>query len=208
MDKKVQAGSGKTRWKRFGITLIPVAALTVGMFAGVASGAVPVNITVSGGSFKVSAAELDATQFSQYGGHYETKNGKIVPVATAAIGDAKITKLCQSVNAFGVVLRIEAGGGGQPATAKDMRLSMDGLDGDAEFTNIDIGVDASTMAQGSSDWAKGPKVGGNGAPTMFGQQADHAKFTNVKQTAWLVQAGQFYLKDLHLTVGGGSKECF
>jgi hypothetical protein len=210
MDKKVQAGSGKTRWKRFGITLVPVAAITVGMFAGVANGAIPVNITVSGGNFKVSAAEMDAKDFSQYGDSLSRKNGGNVAVATAAIGHADIKSLCQSVKvpALGVVLRIEAGNKGTPATADNMRLSMDGLDGDAEFTNMDIGVDASTMAKGSSDWAKGPTLGGNGHPTMFGQQAEHAKFTDVKQSAWLVQAGKFYLKDLHLEVGGSSKECF
>lgn len=211
MDKKVQAGSGKTRWKRFGIVLVPVAAMTVGMFAGVANGAIPVDIAVSGGSFKVSAAELQANEFSQYGNFVKSPGGQ-KPVAVAAIGDAKITKLCQSVEVpgIGVVLRIEAGGDGSPATAKNMTLAMDALDGDAEFENIDIGVDASRMAKGTpeSPWAKGPAAIGNGAPGMFGQQATKATFTNVKQSAWLVTATNFKLNGLHLKVGGKDKVCF
>ncbi|GCD95111.1 MULTISPECIES: DUF6230 family protein [Embleya] len=207
MDKKVQAGSGKTRWKRFGIVLLPVAAMTVGMFAGVANGVVPVNITVGGGNFKVRADKMEATDFSQFGDFLKRNKGADVPVATAAIGHADITNLCQSVKGpFGIVLRIEAGGKGTKAEADNMTLSMDGLDGDAVFENIDIGVDASTMAKGSG--GKGPATIGNGHPTMFGQQANKATFTDVKQSAWLVQAGRFYLKDLHLEVGGGSKECF
>ncbi|MFF7242403.1 MULTISPECIES: DUF6230 family protein [Embleya] len=211
MDKKVQAGSGKTRWKRFGITLIPVAAMTVGVFAGVANGVVPVNITVSGGNFKVHADEMDATDFSQYGEALKRKNGADVPVATAALGTAQITNMCQSVRVPGtpLVMQIKAGGNGRPAKAENMTLSMDSLDGDAYFENIDIGVDASTMGKDNGvPWAKGPKDIGNGAPNMFGQQATKAKFTNVNQSAWMVQAGKFWLNDLHLKVGGPSLECF
>ncbi|WP_406282582.1 DUF6230 family protein [Embleya sp. NBC_00896] len=210
MDKKVQAGSGKTRWKRFGIVLIPVAAATVGVFAGVANGVVPVDITVSGGNFKVHADRMEASQFSQYGETLKTKDGKVIPVATAALGSAQISGMCQSVRVPGtpLVLQIKAGGDGRPAKAEGMTLSMDSMDGDAYFENIDIGVDASTMAKGSSDWAKGPKDIGNGKPTMFGQQSDKATFTNVNQSAWMVQAGKFWLNDLHLRVGGPSLECF
>ncbi|MGC0421686.1 DUF6230 family protein [Embleya sp. AB8] len=210
MDKKVQAGSGKTRWKRFGIAAVPVAAMTVGMFAGVANGAIPIDIAVSGGGFKVSAQELDASDFSQYGNAVKSPNG-LKPVAVAAIGDARITKLCQSVEVplFGVVLRIDAGGDGAPATAKNMTLAMDALDGDAEFTNIDIGVDASTMGKDAKNpFAKGPADIGNGEKGGFGQQATHATFTNVKQSAQLVTASNFRLNGLHLKIAGKDKACF
>src|SRR5699024_9904490 len=77
-------------------------------------------------------------------------------VVTANIKDATLENLCQSavtetpVGKVGVL--IKAGGEGEPASAKDLKIGMTGLKGDAEFENIRIGVDASdvnTKSKGS-----------------------------------------------------------
>ena len=74
------------------------------------------------------------------------------------------------------MLKLTAGGGGTPAHADNLLIAMTQLSGDATFTNINIGQDASTLSTKA-------QVGG------FGQGADKVVIKNLSQTAWATTAG-------------------
>lgn len=188
---------GRTRWRRFAALLVPAAAVAGAIVFGMANGAIAASFSVSGQTFKVSASKLEGQGFRQYGGVAKEKDGTEHPVAISGIDSAKLYDLCQSVKVANlpVVLTINAGGGGNPATASDLLLDVTQLEGNATFTNIDIGVDASD-------------VGGQAG--AFGQRADSVVITDLKQVAWSTSAGTFTLNGLKLkvNVGADAKECF
>jgi hypothetical protein len=204
---------GRTRWRRFAAVVIPTAAAAGAIVFGMANGAIAAQFNVSGQTFKVSADRLEADGFVQYGGIASEKGAtanptdpKNHPVATAGMASATLTNLCQSVKVPGlpVSMVINAGGAGSaPVTATNLQIDMTDLTGDATFSNINIGQDASTLdAAGAT---------AHGATGAFGQQAKHVVITNVKQIAWSTSAGEFKLSGLHLFVDvnpKGPKECF
>lgn len=189
-----------TRGGRIVLTAVPVAVALTLMLGGVASGAVPVAFSVSGSQFKIGASELDGTGFSQYSGVAVDTKGAQHPAAIANIHSATLADLCQSIvteTPLGTVgMLIRAGGDGHPATASDLQIGMTDLKGDTTFTNVRIGVDASTV----STTAKG--TAGD-----FGQDADSVKITDLQQTAWSTQASVFTLTGMHLELTDGT-ECF
>jgi hypothetical protein len=208
---------GRTRWRRFAAVVVPAAALAGGIVFGMANGAIAAQFSVSGQSFKISAAKLEGTGFAQYGGVALEKGanpqdilGKSHPVATAAIADATLTKLCQSVKVPGapVSLVIRAGEApGAPAHATELLIDMTDLQGDATFTKINIGQDATTLT------AAGTGPGSHSeTPGSFGQQAQKVVITDLKQIAWSTSAGTFELKGLRMKVNvaanGKPEECF
>jgi hypothetical protein len=194
-DPKV-ATEGGTRWRRFAAAIVPTVVIVGALGAGIASGAVPVSFAVSGVQFKVTADQLTGTDFVQYGSIVQQKDGTPHAVAVSEIGSADLTNLCQSVaqpTPIGtVVLKLTAGGGATPAHADHLLIDMTQLSGDATFTNINIGQDASTLSR------KG-QAGG------FGQGADKVVIKNLSQTAWATTAGTFTLPGLNL--GLGSSGC-
>lgn len=195
---------GRTKWRRFAAVVVPATVVMSGLMAGVAAGAVPVSFAVSGQTAKISADKLHADGFAQYGGVLVEKNGKPHAVAMSAIEDATLTNLCQSVTTplpFGTfTLFIRAGReAGKPVKAHNLLIGMDKLGGDATFTNINIGADASNLTAG------GPNHGTAG---MFGQEADFADIDNVKQIARSTQAGTFALTGLSLSISADSQGCF
>jgi len=200
-DSPVQ---GRTRWRRFAALIVPTAAVAGAVVFGMANGAIAASFAVSGQTFKVSASKLEGEGFVQYGGIAAEKNGTAHPVAVSGITEAKLHDLCQSVKVPGmpVVLTINAGGGGTPATATNLLIDMDSLEGNATFTNIQIGRDASTLDAGPD--------GAVGAAGSFGQQADRVVILNVKQVARSTSAGTFTLNGLKLkvNVGADARECF
>ncbi|MER5637634.1 DUF6230 family protein [Kitasatospora sp. NPDC002227] len=198
---------GKTSWKRFALVMVPSIAATAAIGVGLASSALAASFSVSGQDFKVTVADLDGTNFAQYGG-VDNGLGAKHPIAVSAFDTATLTNLCQSVTTdlsalhLGTwTLKLKAGGDGTPATATNMLIGLENLSADATFDNpdaagkpqalggINIGQDASTVG----GFSKG-QVGG------FGQYAPHAHLTNVKQTAWSTSAGTFKLPGLHLSV--------
>jgi hypothetical protein len=194
---------GGTRWRRFAVLLVP-AAFVVGMIVvGLANGAIAASFVVSGEQFKVSADKLEGTGFRQFSSVDTTATGTNIPVAGSVIANATLTNLCQSVdvkNPFGVkiVLRIEAGGGGNPATAQGLVIGVSQLQGDATFGNIQIGRD-------------GGEVSGNPALRgTFAQSADTVTINNLRQVATSTSAGTFVLNGLNLRVltGANAQECF
>ncbi|MFG2055270.1 DUF6230 family protein [Micromonospora sp. NPDC048930] len=181
--------------------MVPATVVAGGIVLGMANGAIAASFAVSGQTFKVGASKLEGDGFKQYGGVAREKDGTLHPVAVSEIADADLYDLCQSVNAsipgVPIVLTINAGGGGNPAKASGLLIDMDSLEGNAEFTNIKIGRDATDLnpdAQAKS----------------FGQSADHVTITDLKQVARSTSAGTFTLNGLKLKVNVGptAKECF
>jgi hypothetical protein len=205
-DSQGDSTAGRTNWRRFAIAMgIPTVAAGV-LVAGVASGAVAANFSVSGTQFKLSADRLEGDGFTQYSGQLPTETvqkttgGKYIVAAKSGIKSADIYNLCQTVAVGPVVLRIEAGKN-SPVHADELLIGMSDLSGDATFTDINIGQDASTMNY--ADPVPRGDVGG------FGQQAKHVTITGLHQTAYSTSATTFKLTgmSLHLYVGDG-KECF
>ncbi len=195
---------GRTRWRRFAALMVPATAVAGAIVFGMSNGAIAASFAVSGQTFKVSASELRGDGFVQYGGTVAEKDGTKHPIAIAGIRDAKLYDLCQSVKVPGapVVLTINAGGGGKPAVASELLIEMDTLEGDAEFKNINIGQDASTLSGGPN--------GAKGDAKAFGQQSDTIIVKGLRQVARSTHAGTFNLTGLKLAVNVGedAKECF
>ena len=74
---------------------------------------------------------------------------------------------------------------------------MTDLKGDSKFSNIRIGVDASTV-----------NTTAKGAAGDFAQDADAVTITDLQQTAWSTQASVFTLTGMHVQLTDGSKGCF
>jgi hypothetical protein len=195
---------GRTRWRRFAAAMVPAAAIAGAIVFGMANGAIAASFAVSGQTFKVGASKLEGEGFAQYGGVAVEKNGTQHPVAVSAIRQAKLYDLCQSVKVpdrlapVPIVLTINAGGGGTPATARGLLIDMDSLGGNATFTNIDIGRDAADLG------APQPFHG------TFGQSAESVVINDLQQVARATSAGTFALTGLQLRikVGAEARECF
>ncbi|WNI22373.1 DUF6230 family protein [Streptomyces sp. ITFR-16] len=210
MSSQVRGG---TRWKRFAVVMVPSVIATAAVGVGLAQGALAASFSVSGQEFKVSADELVGQNFVQYGSVATGKDLKgkdqAAPVAVSGFSEATITNMCQSVVTpdlpFGlgsVTLQLTAGTGKDKVYAKDLYLDVSKLDGDAEFTNIDIGVAAGGLKN------PGIQPGTQANPYGFSQRAEVAKLTKVRQQAWATTAGTFKLPSLSLRLHKGVKECY
>ncbi len=220
-ERHTRPVQGRTRWRRFAVVTVPAVAATGAIMVAMANGAIAASFAVSGSTFKVSASDLSGTGFVQFGSTAAEKgatatNGKAHPVAVAGIGDATITKMCQSVMVPGlpIGIKLTAGDAGTGAHATALTFDMTDMTSDsATFQNLNIGQDATTLtkvkdAHGNPIAAPAPK---SGDPGPFGQQADTVHLVNVHQTAWAASAGTFTLPNLHLSVftgGGVPNECF
>lgn len=196
---------GRTSWRRFALALGLPAVVAGGVLTMMSNGVLAAGFTVSGQQFKVSADSMDGTGFVNYGWVDQQADGTAVPVAVAAMDRAELRNLCQSVLTDlpivgKITLRLTAGGGSTPVVAENMFIDMTQMDGNATFTNIEIGRDASTLD-------KGP-AGSQGLQGLFGQQADRIHVDNLKQVAWSTSAGTFQLSGLQMKVTLGQDECF
>jgi hypothetical protein len=200
---------GHTRWPRLALVLMPTVLVSALLLAAIGTGVLPVSLAVSaqsmvisGQNLKISADRLQGTGFTQYVGTDRSKN-KTYPEAIAGIDSADLYNLCQSmVLSLPVVgettLRIGAGGGGKPAHADHLVVHTDDLGGDAVFSDIVIGQDASTFKDGGSGLLAG----------MFGQRADTVRIDHLRQSTRQVNAATFRLTGLHLSVKAGAKPCY
>jgi hypothetical protein len=201
-DAQGDPAYGRTNWRRFAIAAGVPAVVAVGLVGGVASGALAASFSVSGTPFKLSADKLAGKGFTQYSGQLKTVDQGPIIAAKSGIREATLTNLCQTVAVGPVVLRIEAGKDpANPVAATNLLIGMSELSGDTEFTNIDIGQDASTLSKDGSEE--------HGEVRGFGQQADEVVITNLRQVAYSTSASTFKLRgmSLKLFVGNG-KECF
>ncbi|MFE7189312.1 DUF6230 family protein [Kitasatospora sp. NPDC057541] len=188
---------GRVRLKRTALMAVPAVAAGAVLMTLTAQGVLAAQFEISGMAFTVTADSLDGKGFEQFGSLDRMienspnagDTGGQVLVAVSAIKEASLTKLCQSVELGGINLLIKAGDAGTPVTATDLTTDSDLLTGDAEFTNIEIGGDASTFT----------KAGVKGLPGVFGQQADTVKIKNLRQHNYATTAGAFKLPNLRLS---------
>lgn len=191
-------GPGKVRWRRFAAVMLPATLAGGVLVVLTAQGVLAAQFAISGIAFTVTADKLDGTGFEQYGAidntapnsPNQTDTGGQVLVMTSAIHTATLTHLCQSINLGAVNLILRAGGGTSPVQATNLVVDSDQLSGDAQFTNIAIGQDASTL---------GEVPGVTGPLGDFGQQADHVTINNLRQDNYATTAASFTLPGLSMS---------
>ncbi|SNY49144.1 DUF6230 family protein [Paractinoplanes atraurantiacus] len=204
-DAQGDPAYGRTNWRRFAVAVGVPTLVAGGLVVALAQGALAASFSISGSQFKLSADRLEGQGFTQYSGALKKKNGQLVPAAMSGINSATLTKLCQSVAAGPITLRIEAGNDPKnPVEAEDLLIGMSELSGNATFEDIDIGQDASTLTR------DGRPVEEHGEEGSFGQQARTVTIDGLRQKAYSTSASTFRLSgmSLKLYVGQSGKECF
>lgn len=193
---------GRTRWRRFAAALVPALAVAGLLVVLTAQSLLAVSFSLSGTPFVVTASELRGQGFEQFGvlDHSVLNvlpgNTNQIVLTANAIRSATLTDLCQSVTVGGLTLRITAGTGGRPVQATDLVVDADQLSGNARFTQIHIGQDASTLNQ---------VPGVRGPVGDFGEQAATVTITDLRQHAYATTAGTFTLPDFSLRFGGACR---
>jgi hypothetical protein len=193
------AGPGRVNWRRFAVIMVPACVLAGVLVALTAESVLAVSFSISGTPFTVTADSLKGRGFEQLTvldrsvindlpGH----NNQIV-LEDDAIRSATISDLCLSVTVAGVNMIITAGGGSSPATGSDLQVDADRLSGNAAFTHINIGQDASTVTEVPG--VTGPAGG-------FAMQADTVSINNLREHAYATTAGTFTLPGFGLHFGG------
>lgn len=187
---------GRVRLKRAAVMAVPATAVAAGLMILTAQGALGVQFAISGMPFVVTADKLEGQGFAQFGAldHMienspnQGDTGGQVLVVTSVVKNGKLTNLCQSVDLGGIQLVLTAGNKGTPVSVKNLAIDSDDISGDASFNNIEIGRDSSTF----------DKVGQQGPPGVYGQQADSVTITDLYQHNYAATAAVFKLPDLHM----------
>ena len=185
---------GRVRWSRFVITLVPVIGLAVMLVLLSTQAVLAVSLSISGEPFTVTAGRLVGQGFEQFPVVDHSATKKHISLEATAIRSAQITDLCQSIRVGGLVMVITAGGGGTPVSATDLVVDADKFSGNASFTHLTQGADASTLNQVPS--VQGPQ----GA---FSLSASSVTITDLRQHAYATTAGTFTLPGFSLHFGGG-----
>ncbi|WP_338895472.1 DUF6230 family protein [Streptomyces sp. TG1A-60] len=187
---------GRVRLKRAAVMAVPATAVAAGLMVLTAQGALGVQFAISGMPFVVTADKLEGQGFAQFGAldHMienspnEGDTGGQVLVVTSVVKNGKLTNLCQSVDLGGIQLVLTAGNKSTPVSVKNLAIDSDDIKGDAAFNNMEIGRDSSTF----------DKVGQQGPPGVYGQQADSVTITDLYQHNYAATAAVFKLPDLHM----------
>ncbi|MEV0481168.1 DUF6230 family protein [Streptomyces sp. NPDC050508] len=188
---------GQVRLRRAAIMAVPATLVAATLAVLTAQGALGVQFSISGMPFTVTAKSLDGTGFEQFGdldnmipnSPNAGDTGGQVLIMTSAIKTATLDSLCQSVDLGGINLLIKAGSGSTKVTANNLTTDSTELSGDAAFTNMEIGNDASTLT----------KAGVQGKKGVFSQQSDTVHIDNLRQTNYATTAGVFKLPGLKLS---------
>jgi hypothetical protein len=193
---------GRTSLKRLGMVMVPTVIAAGALTVLMANGAIAVSFAISGQTAQMTVGELQGKGFAQYGGVDKEANGTEVPVAVSAFKSATISNgLCQSVatdlGPLGTyTLTLSATGG----SASDLIIDLQTLKAsEADFGNINIGQDASTIDTSAQ--------GAQGQAGMFGQAADTATLTNIQQVSNATSAGTFDLQGMGLSISKSSTGC-
>lgn len=195
-----EAGEGRVSWRRLLVGLAVTGSAAATLIVLSAQGVLAASFSVSGRPFTVTADKLEGTGFEQFATLDKTAaaspnaggTGGQRVLIVSAIKEAKLTKLCQSIDLGGTHLRITAGDDGSPVTATNLVVDSDLVSGDATFTKIEIGRDAGTLN-------KVPSV--NGRVGVFGQQADSVTIMKLRQNNFSTTAATFRLVHLHMNFG-------
>jgi len=186
---------GRVSWTRFAAIFLPSLVAVAVLVVLTAQSVLAVSFSISGTPFTVTAKQLKGQGFEQFIIMDHTVHHSNSKVLTAnSIRSATLTDLCQSLTAFGLTLRITAGTGSIPVSATNLVVDADRLSGNASFTHIQIGRDASTLNEVPG--VTGPAGG-------FGEQADTVTIDNLRQHAFATTAGTFTLPDFRLSFGSG-----
>jgi Family of unknown function (DUF6230) len=189
---------GGIRWRRFGAMLIASGAITGALVVLTAEGALGVQFSISGIPFTVTADKLTGEGFEQFATldsmapgspNAGTTGGQLVLIVSA-IRSATLTNMCQSIALGGEYMKITAGGGSTPVSADTLVVDSSSITGDASFSNMNVGQDASTLNE---------VPGVTGAKGLFSQQADTVTINNLRQTNYATTAGTFTLPGLSMS---------
>ncbi len=192
---------GRTRWRRFTAMLLGGLVATVGLILLTGKGVLAASFSISGMPFTVTSPKLHGYGFAQYaeldhmapGSPNEGDTGGQVVVIVSAIRDAQLDGLCQSIALGGINLKITAGSATNKVTADTLVVDSDLITANADFKNIDIGQDASTLTR---------VPGKTGAIGVFGQQAEEVTLTNLRQNNYATTAVTFHLPNLRMAFTG------
>lgn len=197
------AVQGRIRWKRFVLSLVPVAVTASALVGATAQGVIGATFVVSGSSFKLYTGELRGQGFTLAPNVVRDKKGRTIPVIATGIRRGTSTDLCQSVlmeSPFGTVtLRITGGRDGNRVTLENMVIDVADWQSGATFLGMQLGRDASTLTE---------VPGGQGPPGGFGGQGRALTLRDVRLTGWAVTASTFSLPDFDIDVVRGDHECF
>ncbi|GLW34611.1 DUF6230 family protein [Actinoplanes regularis] len=192
---------GRTRWRRFTAMLLGGLVATAGLILLTGKGVLAASFSISGMPFTVTSPKLHGYGFAQYaeldhmepGSPNEGDTGGQVVVIVSAIRDAQLDGLCQSIALGGINLKITAGSASNKVTADTLVVDSDLITANADFKNIDIGQDASTLTR---------VPGKAGAIGVFGQQAEEVTLTNLRQNNYATTAVTFHLPNLRMAFTG------
>lgn len=187
---------GRVRWRRFTFILAPAIFLAVLLLMLTAQSVLAVSLNISGRPFTVTALVLHGQDFEQFGilDHSAvTLPGERRPLAATAMRSATISHLCQAVNVGGISMIITAGNGSTPVSATDLVVYADRFSGNASFTHLTLGRDASTLH--AVPGLRGP-VG------AFSLAANRVTITHLRQHAFVTIASTFTLPGFRLRFGG------
>jgi Family of unknown function (DUF6230) len=192
-------GTGRVRWRRFVITLVPGLALAVMLILLSTQAVLAVSISISGAPFTVTAGMLKGYGFEQFPvvDHTAAKGSSGRPkrllLESTAIRRATISHLCESVRAGLFSLVITAGNGSTPVTATDLVVDANRFSGNVTFTHLTQGVAANALNR---------VPGVTGSAGAFALQASKVTITNLRQHAYATTAGTFTLPGLSFHLGG------
>ncbi|MGK5632525.1 DUF6230 family protein [Streptomyces sp. URMC 123] len=194
---------GRTAWKKAAAVALPAVTAAAVMAVVMAEGVLASSFAVSGQAFQVSTGRLTSKGLASFVDVGRSADGRGHPGALFGINDATLTDLCQAARVdtpIGtVVFKLTAGGDAGEVTVSDLVLHGEDLVGDAQFGQVQIGRDASTLDQ---------VPGVRGEPGRFGLQAEEVSVSGVRSHAWSATGGNFRLKGLRLKVGLDGPACF
>jgi hypothetical protein len=199
----MMAEQGRVRWKRFGLILVPVAAMTSLLIGATAHGVIAATFVISGNGFKLFAGELRGQGFSLATDVDRTRKGRLVPVIVAGVRRAAVTELCSSAlvkTPVGTVtLRLTGGQGGNEVNIDNLVIDVTAGQNAASIRDLELGRDAGTLDEVPA---------GRGPAGTFGGQARVVTLHNVRLDARAVTAATFSLPDLGLRLSRGVYECY
>jgi hypothetical protein len=184
-------GYGRVRWRRFALILMPALAAVIVLVVLTAQSVLAVSFAISGVPFTVTTSQLNGQGFEQFGvlDHSVTRGNFFL--ASSAIRTATLSHLCLSVNLGLAILKITAGNGSD-VSGSDLVIDANRLSGNASFTKINIGQDASTLTQV-------PGIRGPAGAFALGSQT--VAISNLRTHAYATTAGTFTLPGLSLRFG-------
>ncbi|HEX2319723.1 MAG TPA: DUF6230 family protein [Streptosporangiaceae bacterium] len=187
---------GRVRWRRFTFILAPAIFLVFLLLMLTAQSVLAVSLNISGRPFTVTAQVLHGRGFEQFGildHSFVTLPGHRSPLAATAMRSATISHLCQAVNVGGVSMIITAGNGSTPVSATNLVVFADRFSGNASFTHLMLGRDASTLHA---------VPGLHGPVGAFSLAANTVTITHLRQHAFATVASTFTLPGFRLRFGG------